>query len=136
MAMQTCQLCGEKSMQHSTQAVEYHYKNQSVTLEQPGEHCSACDESILSASDLKATRQQLATFKAEIDQLLTPDEIKAARKALKLTQQMAARICGGGKNAFSRYESGELLIPRAASNLLTVLKKQKSLLNVVSMEVV
>jgi len=41
MAIQVCKLCGEKAMQHITKAVEYHYKNHSVSLDQPGEHCSA-----------------------------------------------------------------------------------------------
>ena len=77
-------------------------------------------------------RKELAAFKATIDKLLTPDEIKAARKALRLNQGEAAKICGGGKNAFSRYESGEILIPRAASNLLTLLMADKSLLDLVS----
>ena len=134
MTKQTCQLCGAKAMHHTTKPMEYHYKKHTVVVQQPGEYCDACDESILNAKDLKATRKELAAFRADIDHLLTPDAIKAVRKSLKLNQQDAAKICGGGKNAFSRYESGELLIPRAASNLLTVLSKKKSLLSEVTME--
>ena len=134
MAKKACQLCGANAMHHTIKEMEYHYKKHSTVVQQPGEYCDECCESILSPSDLKATRKELAAFKAEIDHLLTPDQIKAARRSLKLNQQEAANICGGGKNAFSRYESGEFLIPRAASNLLSVLTKEKSLLSFVSRE--
>ena len=135
MTMMLCDLCGEIALEHATRAMEYSYKDRSVVLPQPGHYCESCGESILSASDLKSTRKALAAFKAKVDNLLAPDEIRTTRKSLQLNQQQAAAICGGGKNAFSRYESGEVLIPRAASNLLKVLAKEKSLLASVSIEV-
>ena len=114
-------------MSHRVQKVDYGYKGKTVTLEQPGHYCHSCGESILDAADLKATRHALASFKAGIDGLLTPQEIRAARKSLNFTQQVAAAYCGGGKNAFSRYESGELLVPRATSNLMRLLAEHKEL---------
>ena len=132
MAKTLCELCGEIFMECATRTMEYYYKDCSVVLSQPGQ---SCGESILSASDLKSTRNALAAFKAKVDNLLAPDEIRTTRKSLQLNQQQAAAICGGGKNAFSRYESGEVLIPRPASNLLKVLAKEKSLLASVSVEV-
>ena len=129
MKKENCPFCGKKTMTHKTQKMTYSYKEKSIEVDQPGHYCSACNESILHSKDLKSTRQALASFKAHIDHLLAPEEIKAIRKRLKLSQIKAADICGGGKNAFSRYESGELLIPRAASNLLKVLDKDKSLIN-------
>lgn len=48
-------------------------------------------------------------------------EIRAIRKKLKLTQVQAGTILGGGKKAFQKYESGEILPSRAISNLLRVL---------------
>jgi len=135
MNKQQCQLCGEISMVRTTKNTEFHYKEQSIEVEQPGEYCEACGEAVLGPNDLKATRKRLAEFKAAVDHLLTPTEINRIRKRLKLTQVEASQICGGGKNAFSRYESGEVLIPRAASNLLLVLSKHKELMTEVKMEV-
>ena len=128
MKREICPFCGHKAMAHKTLPMAYTYKGVSIELDQPGRYCSECEESILDAKDLKATRQALASFRAEIDCLLSPEKIREIRKRLKLTQLKAAAICGGGKNAFSRYESGELLIPRAASNLLKVLDKDKTLM--------
>lgn len=122
-------------MSRSVENVEYTYKDNTAVLPQSGNYCSACGESILEPADLKSNRKSLAGFRASVDNLLTPDEIRSIRKRLKLTQQQASQICGGGKNAFSRYESGELIIPRAASNLLKVLAQEKSLLTAVTTEV-
>ena len=129
-----CPICGEMTLNHEVRPMLYQYKDNKRNIDQPGSYCNACGESILGPMDLKATRKALAAFKATVDHLLTPDEIRLVRKQLKLNQQQAANICGGGKNAFSRYESGELLIPRAASNLLKVLAKEKSLLDTVTTE--
>ncbi len=129
MNKEHCPFCGEQAMTRDTQPMTYTYRGQSVILQQPGRYCNDCEESILDPKDLKATRQALATFKAGVDRLLAPAEIKAIRKQLHLSQKDAAAICGGGKNAFSRYESGEVIIPRAASNLLRLLGKHKNLIN-------
>jgi len=135
MTKQQCQLCGEFSMEHTSKETEYRYKGHSIIVEQPGEYCEACGEAMLGPKDLSATRKQLAEFKAEVDHLLSPAEIRKIRRRLKLTQLAAARICGGGKNAFSRYESGEVLIPRAASNLLMILSNHKELMDEIKQEV-
>jgi HTH-type transcriptional regulator/antitoxin MqsA len=60
---------------------------------------------------------------AKINGLLTSHEVRKIRKKLKLTQKDAARICGGGPNAFSRYERGEATPLRATSNLLRLMAK-------------
>lgn len=69
----------------------------------------------------KATQKSLSTFKAKIDGLLSPNEVKAIREKLHLTQQRACDIFGGGVNAFSRYERGETPVPKPLSLLLLLL---------------
>jgi len=55
---------------------------------------------------------------------LTPEEIRHIRKdVLKITQEEAGRIFGGGKNGFSRYERGEIRPLAAVSNLLKILER-------------
>ena len=62
------------------------------------------------------------------ENLLLPDDIRSIRKKLKLTQVQAGTILGGGKKAFQKYESGEILPSRAISNLLKLLSLERSLL--------
>jgi HTH-type transcriptional regulator/antitoxin MqsA len=50
------------------------------------------------------------------------------RKKLGLTQHQAARLTGGGHNAFSRYERGEVQPMPAVVNLFKLLDKHPGLL--------
>lgn len=50
------------------------------------------------------------------------------RRKLKLTQQQAAHLTGGGHNAFSRYERGEVQPMPAVVNLFKLLDKHPALI--------
>lgn len=49
--------------------------------------------------------------------------VKAVRRKLKLTQEEAGTIIGGGKRAFQKYESGKLAPSEAAVGLIEVLDR-------------
>ena len=55
-------------------------------------------------------------------------EIRSIRRKLGLTQREAARLTGGGHNAFSRYERGEATPMPAVLNLFRLLNKHPKLL--------
>ena len=55
-------------------------------------------------------------------------EIRRIRRKLGLTQVAAARLTGGGHNAFSRYERGEATPLPAVVNLFRLLDKHPDLL--------
>lgn len=55
-------------------------------------------------------------------------EVRRIRTRLKLTQKAAAEVFGGGVNAFSRYERGEVEPPRAVVKFLRVLDRHPELL--------
>lgn len=55
-------------------------------------------------------------------------ELARIRKKLKLTQQEAAKLAGGGKNAFSRYERGQAKPVAAVVNLFRLLDRHPDLL--------
>lgn len=84
--------------------------------------CEGCRKKIFDRLGQKSSDKILKEWDAIVNGLLTSVEIRRIRKKLKLTQREAALICGGGPNAFSRYERGER-IPRATSNLLRLLSK-------------
>jgi HTH-type transcriptional regulator/antitoxin MqsA len=50
--------------------------------------------------------------------------VKAVRKKLKLTQDEAGRIIGGGRRAFQKYESGATPPSDAAVGLLEILERR------------
>jgi HTH-type transcriptional regulator/antitoxin MqsA len=55
-------------------------------------------------------------------------EIRRIRRKLGLSQTAAARLTGGGHNAFSRYERGETAPLPAVVNLFRLLDKHPELL--------
>lgn len=57
-------------------------------------------------------------------------DIRRIRRKLGLSQVAAARLTGGGHNAFSRYERGEALPMPAVVNLFRLLDKRPELLRV------
>lgn len=73
-------------------------------------HAAAGDELVLRARDRQSK------------------EIRRIRRKLGLSQVAAARLTGGGHNAFSRYERGEVAPLPAVVNLFRLLDKHPELL--------
>ena len=126
--MESCPFCGKNSYSHQTRPMTLSYKAHSITVSQPGYWCNACNEGVIGGEDRRATQQQLQAFRAHVDGLLAPDEVKRVREQLQLTQQKASQLFGGGVNAFSRYERGETPISKSLSQLLQILSSHPDLL--------
>jgi HTH-type transcriptional regulator/antitoxin MqsA len=97
------------------------YKGESITFDQPGWYCDESDEGILVGKDLQISDRMLNRLKARSEGLLEPEEIRRIRKKLKLTQEAAGLLIGGGPRAFQKYESGDLLPSRAIGSALILL---------------
>jgi HTH-type transcriptional regulator/antitoxin MqsA len=119
----TCPDTG-KPMSRGMRPMTLTYKGQSATFEMPGWYCDGSDESIHTADDQKISDAALKELKIQVENLLSPAEVKRIRKdVLNLTQREAAAIFGGGINAFQKYEAGDHLLSHAMSNLLRVLER-------------
>lgn len=127
--MRKCPVCEKGILDRKKIKETYTYKGHSIGIEQPGEWCNRCNEGVLTTTDIKTTEKILHDFRANIDGFLKSDEIRRIRKKLGLTQQQAAKLCGGGPNAFGRYERGEALQMRATDNLLRLLDKHPEMLH-------
>ena len=90
------------------------YQGRSKTFDMPGWY--------------PATDECDATFTQDDLKVYDKAEIRSIRKRLKLTQIQAGLILGGGKRAFQKYESGDILPSRAISNLLRLLSINPALL--------
>ena len=97
------------------------YKGESITFDIPGWYCDQSEESIHTGEDMKISDRMLNLLKARADGLLEPEEIRRIRKRLRLTQESAGLMIGGGPRAFQKYESGDLLPSRAANSALALL---------------
>jgi HTH-type transcriptional regulator/antitoxin MqsA len=97
------------------------YKGDSIAFEMPGWYCRDCDESIHTGKDMRVSDRMLNRLKAKNEGLLDPEEIRRIRKKLRLSQETAGVLIGGGPRAFQKYESGDLLPSRAVSSALVLL---------------
>jgi HTH-type transcriptional regulator / antitoxin MqsA len=106
------------------------YKGESITVEMPGWYGERPDEGVHTGDDMKVSDRALNRLKARTEGLLEPEEIKRIRKKLRLSQEAAGELIGGGPRAFQKYETGDLLPSRAISSALTLLDHDPKALTV------
>lgn len=92
-----------------------------------GWRCEACGEIEF---DAESARRYAAAGDALVlrGRERQSKEIRRIRRKLGLSQVAAARLTGGGHNAFSRYERGEAAPLPAVINLFRLLDKHPELL--------
>lgn len=92
-----------------------------------GWRCDACGDAVF---DRESAEQYAAAGDALILQARDHQarELKRIRTRLGLTQHAAAALTGGGHNAFSRYERGEVPPMPAVVNLFKLLDRHPDLL--------
>ncbi len=92
-----------------------------------GWRCSNCGEVEFNAESAKlyADAGDALVLRARARQSM---DIRRIRRKLGLSQVAAARLTGGGHNAFSRYERGDAMPMPAIINLFRLLDKHPELL--------
>jgi len=123
----TCPVCFEGTLKHGKKRSSFEYRGKILEYDQIGVWCNHCDEGILTGKEALITDPLLDEFIAKVDKE-EADELLRIRKKLRLTQKQAAKITGGGHNAFSRYERGEIKPLSAVTNLLKLLDRHPELL--------
>ncbi len=104
------------------------YKGESITFDMPGWYGNHPDEGVFEPEDMKVSDRALNLMKARVEGLLEPAEIKRIRKKLRLSQQAAGDLIGGGPRAFQKYEAGDALPSRAICSALILLDRDPSAL--------
>ena len=122
--MNTCPIC-DGVLKREDKVVTYSYKDHTREILQSGDYCTECNEGFLSSKDLKLSQKVIADFKREVDHLLTTDEVRTIRKKLKLTQEKASFLFGGGIRAFHKYETGENAQSKPLDILLKLIDRGK-----------
>ena len=111
----------------------YCYKGQQFSLSDTEYSvCRECGFDVFLPRQKRHNEARIRDEHRRIDGLLTGRQIKAIRKRLGLRQAEAARLMGGGANAFSKYERGEVTQSVAMNQLLLVLDALPDALTVLS----
>lgn len=78
------------------------------------------------AKEGKLNKRGIMAFRKSVDGLLTGAEICALRDKYHLTQGQAARLFGGGPEAFSKYENDDVAQSEAMDNLLRLVRRSET----------
>lgn len=120
-----CPLCFEGTLRDGKRKRQLEYRGQVYEYAAKGAFCNHCGDGFPEHD----AREEAAwaAFRDRVDAEEVA-ELARIRKKLGLTQQEAARLAGGGKNAFSRYERGQAKPVAAVLNLFRLLDRHPDLL--------
>ena len=128
-----CPTCGTGKLVQVVRDIPYAYKGKKTAIKAvKGRFCDnrKCREVVMDMGESVRTSKEMLEFNKKVNAGLTPiDLLTRVREQFNLTQQQAARVFGGGANAFSRYESGNTKPPVALVKLFKVLNKHPELFN-------
>ena len=114
-----CSSCEQGNLFPSVFADDFRHNDSSVRVE--GLECYVCDQcgaDPVYPDQIRRNQLRIADAKRKADGLLVGSEIRSIREHLGITQQEAAVLFGGGANAFSKYERGDVLQSVAMDRLL------------------
>ena len=122
---QACPICAAGVLHDGRKTVTQDYKGHPYQARVRGAFCNKCDEAILVYG--AAEEAAWLAFRDQVDRQAARDLV-SIRKRLKLTQAQAAKLAGGGKNAFARNERGQAKPVAAVINLFKLLDKHPDLI--------
>lgn len=122
---QPCPLCAVGTLADGIRQCAQPYKGHTFHSKEKGAFCNHCGDGFVEFE--QANEAAWLVFRSTVDAACAT-ELANIRKKLKLTQQQAAQIAGGGKNAFSRYERGVTKPVAAVVNLFRLLDRHPELL--------
>jgi HTH-type transcriptional regulator/antitoxin MqsA len=113
-----CSKCGSSNFDIQVESDDFVRNGQSFCVDVEHSVCRQCGYIVIFSEQIKRNDCVLRDAWRKIDGLLTAQEIVALRNKLGLTQQDAAKIFGGGANAFSKYERSEVIQSVAMDKLM------------------
>jgi HTH-type transcriptional regulator/antitoxin MqsA len=122
-----CPTCETGKLVATTRDMPYTYKGRKTVIKAvKGQYCGnrKCGEVVMNLDESIRTSKEMLAFNKKVNADLSPiDLLTQVRQRLNITQQEAARVFGGGANAFSRYESGKTKPPVALVKLFQLLDR-------------
>lgn len=125
-----CPVCeeGQLSLHRSSRILTYRGQPLRVDDLEHSE-CALCGADPVLQDQIKRNHRKVVDAKRRMDGLLTGDEVRAVRERLGLSQKAAAVAFGGGTNAFSKYERGDVNQSVAMDRLMRLVALYPGLVN-------
>ncbi|WP_408507065.1 type II toxin-antitoxin system MqsA family antitoxin [Paraburkholderia sediminicola] len=80
--------------------------------------CQACNASVVLPAQLRANQAKVRDAHSKLVDYISPAQVLQLRETYEISQQVAAQIFGGGRNAFSKYERGEVTPSASAARTM------------------
>lgn len=125
-----CPSCDASKAMSRVERETFTVEHEGMTAKVPGLSGWRCD----TCGEVEFDAESARRYAAAGDKLVLKarerqsEEIRRIRRKLGLSQVAAARLTGGGHNAFSRYERGEAAPLPAVVNLFRLLDRHPELL--------
>ena len=116
-----CPICETGTLSEQVHTGKIQYRNQAVRVPcLEYSLCNNCEADPVLSEQAKRNQVRYSDAKRAIDGLLSSSDIRKARRYLGFTQHAASSVFGGGLNAFSKYERGEVIQSEAMDKLIRV----------------
>ena len=133
--MTNCKICKSKDVSGFVEVEDISYKGNDLQVSIAYSVCNNCDREFVSKPQIIQNELALRAVKKTFDGLLSSEEIVRAREELSLTQEQAARVFGGGRNAFSKYERGEVSQSVAMDKLIRICLNHREIFRELAREI-
>lgn len=124
-----CPVCCEGHLVAEARSVNLAYAGGEFVAVQHLHACEVCGTEISTADDMRFNARSARAAEQAANGRLTGERIRLIRKALKITQETAGQIFGGGPVAFCKYEKNDLAPTEAMDSLLWLVEKYPCLAN-------
>ena len=121
--MTHCIVCKSEDIKSMTAVETVLYKGNKLQIPLEYSICNGCGREFVPKPQILRGEIALRNARKKIDGLLSSEEICQARAKLSISQEQASKVFGGGKNAFSKYERGEVSQSVAMDKLIRVCLK-------------
>ena len=132
--MTNCKICKSENIKDLCEVESISYKGTQMQVSIEYSECKDCGREFISKPQILRNEIALRAAKKDVDGLMASDKVADARIALCLTQEQASKVFGGGRNAFSKYERGEVAQSAAMDKLIRVCLKHQDVFHELARE--
>ncbi len=117
MTLNLCPICETGELDTQTERIQVTHLHQKGSIYSQYSICNCCGSEQATTIDARNNKRAMNSFKKEAQFLLKGREIRVQREQWRLTQADCAKVFGGGKVAFSKYESDDVIQSEAMDKL-------------------
>ncbi len=127
--MRKCPSCGIADMVFESRDIPFDYKGERLVVQNVlGWFCTSCNEAVFNEGEGVRYSAEIDNFAKSVDTRQAED-LGRIRRKLHLSQKEAAKLFGGGVNAFSEYERGVTKPAKSTVLLLKILDNHPDLVD-------